>query len=55
MTLPSSSNGSMRDVAGDCEFFFGERPLATGHFLGHVHHELAVFPGCFAQQTAKLI
>jgi hypothetical protein len=29
--------------------------LATGHFLGHVEHELAVFLISLAQHAAKLI
>ena len=40
-------------MASDREFFSGERALATGHFLGHVHHELAVILGSLAQMSAE--
>src|SRR5713101_3060525 len=41
--------------SGEVERDLWELKLATDHFLGHVHHELAVIVVCLAQQTAKLI
>ena len=32
-----------------------EETLATSHFLGHMHHELAVFLVGLAQHAAKLV
>ena len=49
----SDEKRGLRPATVEQGFVEREENLATSHFLGHVHHELAVIRGSFAQMSAE--